>query len=215
MVDEPPGGQPESLQPMTSARLLVATSNPGKVMEYRELLGELGLDVEGMELHPEVQLPEEKGSTYQENAELKALTAARSSGLVTLADDSGLGVDALDGRPGVHSARFGGAGKDDPGRCLHLLERMEGLPPGRRGATFTCVISVATPQGEVRSVCGEVRGRILDRPRGEGGFGYDPLFLLPELGQTFAELDRKQKNRLSHRGLAVARLRGLLQGWHE
>lgn len=193
-----------------SRRLLVATGNRGKLREYATLLRSLGVAVEGLEDHPGVELPPETGTTFEANALLKARAAAAASGVLALADDSGLAVHALDGRPGVFSARYGPPGLDDAGRCQHLLEELSKVEADGRGATFVCVIAVARPDGHARTLRGETHGRILTAGRGEGGFGYDPLFLVPELGQTYAELDAASKNRISHRGRAVTGLPALL-----
>ncbi len=194
-------------------RLLVASSNPGKLREYARLLADLDLDLVGLQDVPGVSMPLEDGSSFEENAGIKARSVAAAAGLLTLADDSGLEVDALDGAPGLHSARFGGPGLDDRGRCEHLLAQLGGVPPERRGARFVCVIAVASPAGELRLLRGETRGRILEAPQGSGGFGYDPLFLLPELGRSYAELERHEKNALSHRARAAAGLPALLRAW--
>jgi XTP/dITP diphosphohydrolase len=160
---------------------------------------------------PGAVLPEETGRTYRENALLKARAAARTSGELVLADDSGLEVDALDGAPGVRSARFGGPGLDDAGRCLRLLDALRDVPPARRAARFRCVIALVEPQGPEETVEGVAEGIILDAPRGESGFGYDPLFYYPPLGRTFAELSEMEKARVSHRGLAIMAARRLLE----
>ncbi|MGB9722338.1 MAG: RdgB/HAM1 family non-canonical purine NTP pyrophosphatase [Chloroflexia bacterium] len=189
-------------------RLLLASANPDKVREYRALLGDLPLElVTPAEIGLEGEV-EESGDTYEENARRKALTLARGSGLITLADDSGLEVDALGGAPGPRSHRYH-AGSDTE-RYRFLLRQLEGLPPERRTARFRCVIAIATPAGEVHTVEGLCPGRIADAPRGEGGFGYDPIFLLPELGRTMAELSPEEKNRLSHRARAALRARPIL-----
>lgn len=155
-------------------------------------------------------LPEETEATYRGNALLKARAGAAQSGALTLADDSGLEVAALGGAPGVHSARFGGPGLDDAGRCARLLEALNGVPGARRTARFRCVIAIVEPGGREDVVEGAAEGVILDAPRGAGGFGYDPLFLYPPLGRTFAELTVEEKSRVSHRGRALAAARRLL-----
>ncbi len=189
-------------------RLLLASANPGKVREYRDLLGDLPLElVTPAEAGLEGEV-EESGDTYEENARQKALALARRSGLITLADDSGLEVDALGGAPGPHSHRYH-AGSDAE-RCRFLLRQLESVPPERRTARFRCVIAIATPEGEVYTVEGICPGQITDEPRGEGGFGYDPVFLLPELGRTMAELSPEEKNRLSHRARAASQARPVL-----
>ena len=150
---------------------------------------------------PEV---EETEDTLEGNARLKALAAARASGLWTVADDSGLFVDAMGGAPGVWSARY--APGSDADRIRKLLRQMEEVPEGRRGAAFRCVLALASPSGEVREARGECRGEILRAPRGTGGFGYDPVFLVPELGRTMAELTLEEKGRISHRARALGAL---------
>lgn len=189
-------------------RLLLASANPGKVREYRDLLGDLPLElVTPAEVGLEGEI-EEGGDTYEENARRKALSLARRSGLITLADDSGLEVDALGGAPGPRSHRYHGG--SDAERYRFLLRQLESLPPERRAARFRCVIAIATPEGEVYTVEGVCPGQIAEKPRGEGGFGYDPVFLLPELGRTMAELSLEEKNRLSHRARAAHQARPIL-----
>jgi len=191
-------------------KLLIATHNPGKAREYRALLAGLPLElVWPDELGLDLQV-DEAGSTFEENARLKALAYARASGLWTLADDSGLEVDALGGAPGVHSARYAGPGASDADRYRLLLERMAGVPEGQRQARFRCVVALASPEGQVWTAEGKVEGVIAWEPRGENGFGYDPVFYMPDLGCTMAELPREEKNRLSHRARAVEAIRPLL-----
>ena len=184
-------------------RLLLASTNAGKAREFRALL-------EGsawtLVLPDEVGLPPlsavEGGRSYLENATLKAVTYAKASGLPALADDSGIEVDALDGRPGVLSARFGGrAVPDDRARWAYLLKLLEGVPPARRGARFRAVLVLALPGGLNFAREGTIEGRIVLEPRGEGGFGYDPVFELPD-GRTMAELG-DEKAHVSHRALAM------------
>lgn len=181
-------------------RLLIATNNRGKVREYRDILGDLPIELvfpADMGITLDVQ---ETGDTYLANALLKAQTFAQGSGLLTLADDSGLEVDALGGEPGVHSHRYARGGDAD--RYRLLLEQLQGVPPAERTARFRCVIVIAAPTGTTYTCEGICPGLIIDQPRGAGGFGYDPVFLLPELGRTMAELAPEEKNRLSHRGRA-------------
>jgi len=192
-------------------KLLVATRNRGKAGEYRLLLRHLPfqlttLDEEGIEF----EVPE-SGATMEENVTLKATAYARASGLVTLADDSGLEVAALGGEPGVLSARYAGEVASDPERVSFLLGRMEGVPWEKRGARFRCVIGVATPQGRVELCHGQCRGAIALEPRGEYGFGYDPVFYVPRLGRTMAELPLEEKNRVSHRARAARKARAVLR----
>ena len=188
-------------------RLLVATRNAGKLRELNELLGGLPmrcLSLDDMGLSDEVA---ETGHSFLDNALLKARGYARLSGLVTLADDSGLEVDALDGAPGVQSARWAGPQASDLDRIHLLLERLRGVPAERRGAQFHCVAAVATLDGVFQTTEGTIRGRIIDEPRGSHGFGYDPVFFIPELGQTMAELAPEVKNRISHRARALTAMR--------
>jgi XTP/dITP diphosphohydrolase len=154
---------------------------------------------------------DEVGESLEENARLKATTLARESQLLTLADDSGLEVDALGGEPGRLSARYAGEGASDKDRVNYLLSRLEDVPAEKRSARFRCVIAIATPDGKVELCSGECRGVITPEPRGEEGFGYDPIFYLPGLGKTMAELTLEEKNRVSHRGRAVRKAIKLLR----
>lgn len=192
---------------MSSRALLIATRNLGKLREYTLLLSGLPFDLtslDGEKVRLEV---EEVGRTFEENAILKARAYARASGLLTLADDSGLEVDALGGAPGVASSRFGGAGLSDADRIRLLLTQLQGVPAPRRTARFRCVIAVAAPRGETWTAQGACEGVIAEAPRGHRGFGYDPVFLLPEWGKTMAELEAEEKNRISHRAVAARRIR--------
>jgi len=195
----------------TRLRLLVATANKGKVAEYRALLD--GLECELLSLRDAGIVGDvpETGETYEENARIKAATCAAASGLLTLADDSGLEVDALNGEPGIRSARYAGDDATDAQRVEYLLKRLQGVPPQRRGARFVCVIAIATPEGDVTFCRGECPGSIVTEPRGDKGFGYDPVFLLADLGLTMAQLPPEVKNRLSHRGRAAAAARRVLE----
>lgn len=189
-------------------KLLVATSNTGKLLEVREILS--GLDFELVSLEQAaLPAPEETGETFAENAAIKATESARSGGLWALADDSGLCVDALDGGPGVRSARYA---PTDVERRQKLLEALRGLPPAKRRAHFFCAVALSAPSGgQVHRAEGRVEGQIALEERGKNGFGYDPLFLPDETpGRTLAELGPSEKNRLSHRGRALSRLRPLL-----
>lgn len=186
--------------------LLLATNNPGKVAEFRGLLAESGWDlVTPADLGLDIDV-EETGATYEENARLKAVAGMKASGLVTLADDSGLEIEALGGEPGVHSARFLGPDATYPERFAEIERRLAGLPDSQRGARFVAVIAIADPRtGRVNTVEGEVRGVIARQPRGAGGFGYDPIFWLPERSCTMAELPEHEKAIISHRAHAAAR----------
>jgi XTP/dITP diphosphohydrolase len=196
----------------SSRRLVVASLNRAKVRELIALLGDVPYTVISLADVPGATLPEETADSYEGDALLKARAVARGDGDVVLADDSGLEVDALDGAPGVFSARFGGPGLDDAGRTALLLERLRGVPPERRTARFRCVIAVIGDTGAVRTVQGVVEGVIADAPQGTGGFGYDPVFFHPGSGRTFGELSEAQKSGVSHRALAARRARALLVG---
>lgn len=190
--------------------LLVATHNQGKVREYRHLLANLPLSITWLDQEGVTWEVEETGATFQENACLKAEQYANLTGLLTWADDSGLEVDALGGQPGVLSARYGGPGLNDRDRYLRLLSALADLPAAPRTARFRCVVAIAAPGGPVYAVEGSVEGMIVDEPRGQNGFGYDPVFYLPEHGLTMAELSTAVKNRISHRGVASANAAKLL-----
>ncbi len=194
-------------------RLLVATHNRGKLREYKELLHDLPVELVYLDDVGITQQVEETGSTFLENALQKALNYARISGLVTLADDSGLEVDALGGAPGVYSSRYAGPNASDRDRIEKLLRDLQGVPRERRTARFRCVIAVATPEGEACTAQGTVEGLIVDTPRGEHGFGYDPVFYLPDRGRTMAELPPEEKNRISHRARAAQAIKPLLRCW--
>jgi XTP/dITP diphosphohydrolase len=194
-------------------RLVLATLNLAKGQELAALLHGVPFDVVSLgDLRPDVVAPAETGTSYAENALLKARAAAVLTGDLALADDSGLEVDALDGGPGIHSARFGGPGLSDADRTRRLLGALEGVAPGRRTARFRCVIALVDPGGEERLAEGVVEGIIADAPRGTGGLGYDPVFTYPPLGRTFGQLSEVEKSRVSHRGRAVAAARRLLGG---
>lgn len=181
-------------------RVVVATSNPGKVVELTDALAPLGWTLVPL---PGVPMPPEDAATYEENAALKACTISLATGLPAIADDSGLEVEALNGEPGVYSARFGGR-ENDLERNLYLLERMK--KQQNRRAKFVSVVVLAYPDGHLETYRGEVHGSLLEGPRGEHGFGYDPLFEIDELGRTMAELTTDQKLQVSHRGQALAEL---------
>jgi XTP/dITP diphosphohydrolase len=194
-----------------TTRLLIATHNRGKLREYAALFAglpftlvtpdDLGLDLSVVE----------SGDTYADNARLKAVAYAQASGLLALADDSGLEVDALDGAPGVRSARY--ALGEDADRVTALLRALAqaGVPEGKRAARFRCVIVLAAPDGRSWVTEGACAGQIIHTPRGSGGFGYDPVFYLPSHGRTMAELDPEEKNRISHRARAAQKMRPILE----
>jgi XTP/dITP diphosphohydrolase len=174
------------------------------------LLDGISFDIRLLADMPGARLPEETGATYRDNALLKARAAAAATGHTALADDSGLEVDALGGEPGVRSARFGGAGLDDAGRTTLLLKRLAARPGDARSARFRCVIAIVDATGRERVVEGTVEGVIAPAPRGSAGFGYDPIFVYPPLGRTFAELTSDEKLRVSHRAAAARAARTLL-----
>jgi XTP/dITP diphosphohydrolase len=182
--------------------LLVATHNQGKIREYRDLLADLPLTVTWLDQEGVTLEVEETGATFTENACLKARQYADLTGLWTWADDSGLEVDALDGEPGVYSARYGGPGLSDRDRYLRLLAALAQRPGAARSARFRCVVAIAAPGGPIYTVEGAVEGVIVDEPAGEWGFGYDPVFFVPEHNATMAQLSPAIKNRISHRGQA-------------
>jgi XTP/dITP diphosphohydrolase len=192
-------------------KLLLATNNKGKLLEYRSLLSDLPLElVSPREVGIATEVSE-VGKSMEENARLKATILAAESRLLALADDSGLEVDALGGEPGRLSARYAGEGASDRDRVNYLLARLEGVPWEERTARFRCVIAIATPEGEAEFCFGECRGFITLEPKGEQGFGYDPVFYLPELDKTMAELPLEAKNQISHRGKAAREARQLLR----
>lgn len=181
-------------------QLLLATSNRGKIAELQTMLGP-SVDVVSL-ADLGIESPEETGATFAENAVLKARHGAAASGLVTVADDSGIEVDALGGAPGVRSARYAGEPSDDERNRQKLLRELRGVPADKRTARFVSEIAVAVPGGNVRTFHGTLDGRVGDSPRGTGGFGYDSLLELPD-GRTVAELTPEEKNAISHRGVAL------------
>ncbi len=184
---------------MSAPSLLLATGNQGKVRELRELLHDLPLPIITLaDLAEKPALPEETGDTYEENSVIKAVAIAKATAHLTLADDSGLEVLCLDNRPGVHSSRYG---KDDGTRIKRLHGELEGRLPA--AARFVCVVTIALPSGQSRSFYGECPGQIINEKRGEGGFGYDPVFLVDGMDLTMAQLAAEKKNELSHRARAV------------
>jgi len=187
-------------------RLLLATTNAGKVRELSMALRGRPVETVSLGAYPGLPPVEEDGATFLANAVKKAGQFGRATGAVVLADDSGLVVDALHGAPGVHSARFAGPGAGDAANNALLLERLRHVPASLRRARFHAVLALALPDGRIFTVDGTCEGEILTAPRGEGGFGYDPLFYLPAYGKTMAELPLETKNRISHRGRALARM---------
>lgn len=183
-------------------KFVLATHNPGKLKEMRSILSGIGLEVVSPEELGITVDVEETGTTFAENAMLKAKAICKAAGLPAIADDSGLCVDALNGGPGVYSARYGGEGLDDRGRYLLLLENMRGQTT--RAAHFTCSIACAFPNGDTITAEGRCDGAIAFAPMGDGGFGYNPVFMVPEKGKTFAQMTLEERSAISHRGKALA-----------
>jgi XTP/dITP diphosphohydrolase len=203
MKDEPLSASPR--------KIVVATGNRKKGIEMAEILGGMGLEILTLSDFPgaETDVPE-TGTTYLQNAEIKAKAAVLATGLVSIADDAGLEIDALGGEPGLHSKRF--LGEDTPFdmKMQHILEKMKAVPDEKRGCRFNCAVVIATPIGQFYQCTGVCEGRIAYEMRGSFGFGYDPIFYLPELGKHMAELHRDEKHKISHRGKALACARAVL-----
>jgi len=195
-------------------KLLLATSNPGKIREYRFLLDGLGYQLTTLAEEGIAKIVTESGDNYEQNARLKAISYAKLSQLTALADDSGLEVDALNGEPGVKSARFAGEAAADAEKVSLLLAKLNGVPWERRTACFKCVIVIASPGGRTEVCYGECHGTIALEAKGENGFGYDPIFSLPEIDKTMAELPLEMKNQISHRARASQKARQVLQQLH-
>ena len=193
-----------------TASVIIATSNTGKLAEFQNSLTPVFETILSAAEAGVINLPKETGSSYIENALLKAMYVAKQTNLPTIADDSGLEVNALAGRPGIFSARFGGILSDSE-RVNYLLKELNSVPGDDRGARFVCAIAFFLPNGQSKTFTGQVIGEILDTPRGKSGFGYDPIFFCPELGKTFGEATELEKRRVSHRGKA---LKGLLSWFH-
>lgn len=193
-------------------QIVLATHNPDKRVEIASLLSDLGITVRSLAEFPQAPVVVEDGETCEANAIKKAKTIADYTGLVAVADDTGLEVDALGGRPGVHAARYAGAEVTYEDNWKKLLRELDGVPLEQRGARFLTVVAIASPfRQEVDTVEGVLNGVIAPRPAGKGGFGYDPVFLVPELGKTLAELAPSEKNRISHRAQAFAKAKVVLQ----
>ena len=201
-------------------KILVATTNPGKMKELSTLLGDVSTDIDWVSLKQYPDLPEvvEDGDTFLANARKKALGYARATGLWTIADDSGLVVDALGGEPGVYSARYAADECDSTDRHVidvanyqKVLRQVKDVPENERSARFMCRICLASPDAVLLEATGSVEGVIIDEPAGDGGFGYDPIFYIPSAGKTAAQLDSEEKNRISHRGNAIADLKPKLK----
>lgn len=192
---------------MSTPRLIVlGSTNRGKLRELEALLGRLPVELRGLDAYPQAEPPEETGETFAENARLKAIGLAAQLGTWVMAEDSGLCVDALGGRPGVRSARFAGPEATDEDNVAKLLAELEPVEPARRVAAFVCAAALAAPEGLLLETQGRCCGRIVRHPRGHNGFGYDPLFFYPDFGATFAEVSAEAKNGVSHRGKAFRAL---------
>jgi XTP/dITP diphosphohydrolase len=184
-------------------KLLLATNNQGKIHEFRRLLKDCGVElITPSQLNLKLDVRED-GRTYEENARFKAEAFASISGLLTLADDSGLEVDALNGEPGIRSSRYAGVGARDSDKVVYLLNKLKDIPLEKRTAHFCCVIALVYPQGKLEYFKGSCDGLITTQPRGANGFGYDPIFLFPDLNKTMAELTEEVKNKMSHRARAA------------
>ncbi len=192
-------------------KLVLASKNPKKLKEMREILAQLDVEV-CLQSDVGVDIDvEETGTTFEENSLLKAKAVMEATGLPAIADDSGLCVDALNGAPGIYSARYGGEGLDDVGRYRLLLENLKGMSP--RTAKFVSVITCCFPDGTTLNARGECPGTIAFAPQGENGFGYDPIFWLPQMKKTFAQLNAEEKNAISHRGRALAEFKVVLENY--
>lgn len=190
--------------------IIIATKNPGKAKEFVRMFRPFGYEVQTLLDFPELEDVEETGTTFEENAILKAETVSKQTGKMVIADDSGLMVDALNGAPGVFSARYAGANKDDDANIDKVLEELEDIPDEERTARFYCALAVAVPNQETLTVHGTCEGYILRERRGSYGFGYDPIFFIKDLGKSMAELEPDEKSKISHRGNALRNLEGIL-----
>lgn len=191
-------------------KLIFATGNADKMKEIRMILADSGYEIVSMkEAGIDVDIVED-GSTFEENAIIKATAISKVAGCLVLADDSGLEVDAMDGAPGIYSARFEGVDTPYSIKNKIIMDRLEGLPEEERTARFVCAIAAAWPDGRVETRRGTIEGRIAHEPAGENGFGYDPIFYVPEYGRTTAQLDPEEKNKISHRGKALQMIKEVL-----
>ncbi len=193
--------------------IVLASRNPKKSDELKLLLAGLPVTVRTLDEFPGVGEAVEDGRTFAENAVKKALHAARATGLAAIADDSGLEVEALNGAPGVRSARYAGEGASDGANNRKLLDSLRGRALRERRGRFRCVVALASPDGRVETAEGSCEGVILDSPRGDRGFGYDPVFFYPPLGRTFAELEPVEKHAVSHRGMALRAAADIIRRW--
>ncbi|MDM5302754.1 XTP/dITP diphosphatase [Bacillus subtilis] len=190
---------------------IIATHNPGKVKEFKEILEPKGYDVKSLAEIGYTEEIEETGHTFEENAILKAEAVAKAVNKMVIADDSGLSIDNLGGRPGVYSARYAGEQKDDQANIDKVLGELKGIEKEQRTARFRCALAVSNPGEETKTVEGHVEGYIAEEPRGEYGFGYDPIFIVKDKDQTMAELTSDEKNKISHRADALKKLSKLLE----
>lgn len=190
--------------------VIIATKNAGKAKEFQHIFSQYQITVKSLLDFEEIEDIVEDGETFEENALIKARAIAKQFNQVVIADDSGLEVDALHGRPGVYSARYAGEGRDDQANIEKVLSELEGIPAEQRGARFVCALALVTPEGEESVVRGTCEGQILTECLGSEGFGYDPIFYLPELEKTMAQIPKHQKNVLSHRADAFAKLQTIL-----
>ncbi|MED4225090.1 XTP/dITP diphosphatase [Neobacillus cucumis] len=190
--------------------VIIATKNPGKAREFEHIFAARVIKVRTLLDFPDIPEIEETGSTFEENAILKAESVSHTLNKMVISDDSGLIVDALEGRPGIYSARYAGEQKDDQNNIDKVLSELQGVPEEKRTARFYCALAIAIPGEETRTVSGTCEGRILTERRGTHGFGYDPVFYLPEKDQSMAELSSDEKNKLSHRANALKKLEAVL-----
>lgn len=191
-------------------RVIIATKNEGKAKEFKQLFRQHSINVKSLRDFPDAVDVEETGTTFTENAILKAEAIAKQYGETVIADDSGLVIDALDGRPGVYSARYAGEDKNDKANIDKVLRELDGTALGQRMAHFQCVLATAVPDQKTETFSGKCDGLITHERSGKGGFGYDPIFYIPAEGKTMAELSNEEKNSISHRGVALAEL---MENW--
>ncbi|MED4804108.1 XTP/dITP diphosphatase [Bacillus atrophaeus] len=191
---------------------IIATHNPGKVKEFKDILAPKGYDVKSLADIGFLEEIEETGHTFEENAVLKTEAVAKAVNKMVIADDSGLSVDNLGGSPGVYSARYAGEQKDDAANINKVLQELKGIEKEQRTARFRCALAVSIPGKETKTVEGHVEGYIAEEPKGENGFGYDPIFIVKDKDKTMAELTSDEKNKISHRANALKKLSQLLEG---
>lgn len=190
--------------------IIVATKNRGKARDFIGMFERLGLTVKTLNDYEEIEDVEETGTTFEENAVIKAETVAKRLGRIVIADDSGLIVDALNGEPGIYSARYAGEQKDDEENIDKVLQKLKGVPDNERTARYYCALALAFPDGRTKTVNGTCEGVILYERRGNNGFGYDPIFYMSELDKTMAEITLEEKNQISHRAKAMRKLKDIL-----